>query len=286
MTGVQEESLSLWHGDRSSRGSHLLLPQHIIRKAEKKEPLYQSTAIPQWEYPCDDWSRRNLIGPSAVGKRNNSANFHNNINRNSKLPKSLTTMMPTFDGKSEKFELFEDLFQTSLKFHNQLTEDDRISRISYSHSLMRGVALQTFKYINGPTRENLGEIPAVFRRKYVKPKSKATAKHKFQKLVFNPANQKIVDFPDEFQNSGQRRIWYSCPCHHRTIHIRQNATTLEGINKSGPFGEWHKWSDCHTPRKVIRAYWFGSSWRATNKRCEPLCHQRERWKTQTNVPPL
>ena len=28
----------------------------------------------------------------------------------------------------------------------------------------------------------------------------ATAKHKFQKLVFNPANQKLVDFLDELQN--------------------------------------------------------------------------------------
>ena len=27
----------------------------------------------------------------------------------------------------------------------------------------------------------------------------ATAKHKFQKLVFNPANHKLVDFPDELQ---------------------------------------------------------------------------------------
>ena len=27
----------------------------------------------------------------------------------------------------------------------------------------------------------------------------ATAKHKFQKLVFNPANQKLVDFHDELQ---------------------------------------------------------------------------------------
>ena len=26
-----------------------------------------------------------------------------------------------------------------------------------------------------------------------------TAKHKFQKLVFNRANQKLVDFPDELQ---------------------------------------------------------------------------------------
>ena len=74
--------------------------------------------------------------------------------------------MPTFDGKTEKFELFEDLFQTSLKIYNQLTEDDRIN---YFHPLMRGDALQTFKNISGPTRENLGEILAVFRRKYVKP---------------------------------------------------------------------------------------------------------------------
>ena len=104
--------------------------------------------------------------------------------------------MPTFDGKSEKFELFEDLFQTSLKIHNQLTEEDKIN---YFHSLMRGDALQTFKNITSPNRENLGEILTVFRRKYVKPQLMATAKHKFQRLVFNPANQKLIDFLDELQ---------------------------------------------------------------------------------------
>ena len=104
--------------------------------------------------------------------------------------------MPTFDGKTEKFELFEDLFQTSLKIHNQLTEDDRIK---FFHFLMRGDALQTFKSINGPTRENMEEFLAVFRRRYVKPQSMATAKHKFRKLVLNPANQKLVDFLVELQ---------------------------------------------------------------------------------------
>ena len=133
-----------------------------------------------------------LLALQQLANNNNSANFHNNINRISKL----TTTMPTFDGKTEKFELFKDLFQTSLKIHNQLTEDDRIN---YFHSLMRGDALQTFKNTNGPTRENLQEILAVFQRKYVKPQSMATAKHKFQKLVFNPANQKLVDFLDELQ---------------------------------------------------------------------------------------
>ena len=118
------------------------------------------------------------------------------MNRISKLRKSLTTTMPTFDGKSEKFDLFEDFFQSSFKIHNQLTEEDRIN---YFHSLMGEDALQTFKNIIGPTGESLGKNLAVFRRNYVKPQSMATAKHKIQKLVFNPANQKLVDFLDEFQ---------------------------------------------------------------------------------------
>ena len=64
---------------------------------------------------------------------------------------------------------------------------------------MRSDALQTFKNITSLNRENLGEILTVFCRNYVKPQSMATAKHKFQRLVFNPANQKLLDFLDELQ---------------------------------------------------------------------------------------
>ena len=161
----------------------------------------KNTSTSQPQVRCENTSatieaEQIFLALQQLADNNNSANFHLNINRNSKLPKSLTTTMPTFDGKTEKFELFEDLFQTSLKFHNQLTEDDRIN---YFHSLMRGDALQTFKNINGPARENLGEILAVFRRKYVKPQLMATAKHKFQKLVSNLGNQNLVDFLDELQ---------------------------------------------------------------------------------------
>ena len=137
-----------------------------------------------------------LLAIQQLATSSNSAIVDNNSNRISKLPNSLTTTMPTFDGKSEKFELFEDLFQTSLKIHNQLTEEDKIN---YFHSLMRGDALQTFKNIDSPNRENLTEILTVFRRKYVKPQSMATAKHKFQQLVFNPAKPKLIDFLDELQ---------------------------------------------------------------------------------------
>ena len=164
-----------------------------------KQKKNRSTSQPQFRSensPATIEADQILLALQQLANNNNSANFQNNINRISKLPKSLTTTMPKFDGTSEKFELFEDLFQTSLKIHNQLTEDDRIN---YFHSLMKEDALQTFKNINGQTREKLEEILAVFRRKYVKPQSMATAKHKFQKLVFNPANQKLVDFLDELQ---------------------------------------------------------------------------------------
>ena len=134
-----------------------------------KQKKARSTSQPQFRSentPATIEAEQILLALQQSATNSNSANFNKNISRISKLPKSLTTTMPTFDGKSEKFELFEDLFQTSLKIHNQLTEEDKIN---YFHSLMRGDALQTFKNITSPNRENLGEILTVFRRKCVKP---------------------------------------------------------------------------------------------------------------------
>ena len=189
-------------------------PPNISSGKQKKN---RSTSQPQFRSenkPATIKADQILLALQQLANNNNFANFHNNIDRIVKLPKSLTTTMPTFDGKTDKFELFEDLFQTSLKNHNQLTEDDRIN---YFHSLMRGDALQTFRNINGTTRKNLGEILAVFRRKYVKPQSMATAKHQFQKLVFNPAKQKLVEFLDELQKQAKDAFEIfrnSCSCHH------------------------------------------------------------------------
>ena len=215
-----------------------------------KQNKNRSTSHPQFRSentPATIEADQILLALRQLANKNNSANFHNSINRISKLPQSLTTTMPTFDGKSEKIELFEDLFQTSLKIHNESTEDDRII---YFHSLMRGDALQAFKKINGPARENLGEVLAVFRRRYVKPQSMATAKHKFQKLVFNPANQKLVDFLNELQKLAKDAFGIAVHAYHWPIHIWQNASTPEEIHKSGPLGEqthlacmnrlWHK----------------------------------------------
>ena len=196
MTGVQRESLCQ---HEMVTGVHEEVIYCSPSTSSGKQKKNRSTSQPQFRSentPATIEADQILLALQQLANNNNSANFHNNINRTSKLPKSLTTTMPTLHGKSEKFELFEDFLQTSLKIHNWLTEDDRIYNL---HFLLRREALQTFKNIIGPTREILGEFLAVFRRKYVKPQSMATAQHKFQKLVFTPANQKLVDFLDKLQ---------------------------------------------------------------------------------------
>ena len=60
-----------------------------------------------------------LLALKQLATNSNFAKFDSIIKRFSKLAKYLTTTMPTFDGKSENFELFEEVFQTSLKIHNQ-----------------------------------------------------------------------------------------------------------------------------------------------------------------------
>ena len=86
-----------------------------------KQKKARSTIQPQFRSqntPATIEADQILLALQQLATNSNSAKFNNNITKISKLPKSLTTTMPTFDGKSEKIELFEDLFQTSLKIHN------------------------------------------------------------------------------------------------------------------------------------------------------------------------
>ena len=51
------------------------------------------------------------------------------------MPKALTASLPHFDGKSEKFELIEDLFRNNIKMYPHLTE---LQKINYFHSPYSG----------------------------------------------------------------------------------------------------------------------------------------------------
>ena len=107
----------------------------------------------------------------------------------------------TFDGKSEKIELFEDLFHTMIKMQPEMTEQ---MKINHFHSLLRKNALQTFRNINSTNRQTLEDVLVIFRRKYVKPESQATAKHKWHRLVFDPNTMKLPDFLEELNQGAEK----------------------------------------------------------------------------------
>ena len=125
-----------------------------------------------------------------------------------RLPKAMSTTMPTFDGKTDKFEHFEDLFQTSLKVYPNITEEEKIH---YFHSLLRGEALQTFRNMTDATREHLNDILAGFRRRYVRQQSVATARCKWENLAFNPSQQTFPDFLEQYQKLAQEAYGEDAP---------------------------------------------------------------------------
>ena len=115
------------HNPHTMTATQEEIPYCSLTISSGKQKKARSTNQPQFRsenIPATIAADQILLALQQLATNSNSANFNNNFSQISKLPKSLTTTMPTFDGKSEKFELFEDLFQTSLKIHNQLTQED------------------------------------------------------------------------------------------------------------------------------------------------------------------
>ena len=91
-------------------------------------------------------------------------------------------------------------------------------KINHFHSLLRKKALQTFGNISTAYRQTLEDILVIFRQKYVKPESQATAKHKWHCLVFDPNMMKLPDFLEElnqgaekaFGDNAQKLLTVSC----------------------------------------------------------------------------
>ena len=77
-------------------------------------------------------------------------------------------------------------------------------KINHFHSLLCKNALQTFRNINTANWQTLEDILAVFRPKYVKPESHATAKHKWHRLVFAMNTMKLPDFLEELNQGAEK----------------------------------------------------------------------------------
>ena len=114
--------------------------------------------------------------------------------------KPVSTNTLIFDGKNEKFEVFEDLFHTMLKMQPEMTE---AMKINHFHAHLRKEALQTFRNISASNKKTLDDVLIVFRRNNVKPKSQATAKHKWHKLTFDPNTKSLPDILEELNECAE-----------------------------------------------------------------------------------
>ena len=115
-----------------------------------------------------------------------------------------------FDGKNEKFELFEDFFHTMLKMQPEMTE--RIENKSFSFASEERRLYKLSKTSKVPVGTHWKRILVIFRRKYVKPQSVATAKHKWHKLMFNPSEQSLPDFLEELHQTAERAFGDQAQC--------------------------------------------------------------------------
>ena len=116
------------------------------------------------------------------------------------MPKALTASLPVFDGKSEKFELFEDLFRNNIKMYHHLTE---IQKINHFHSLLRGNALQAYCNLDDTKKDNLEEVITAFKRRFGDFQSSAKARCEWDALHFDPTKQKLHEFLDTLQKTAK-----------------------------------------------------------------------------------
>ena len=88
-----------------------------------------------------------------------------------------------------------------LKMQTEMTEAMKINRFQAN---LRKEALQTFRNISASNKKTLDDVLIVFRRKYVKPESQATAKHKWHKLTFDPNAKSLPDFLEELNECAEK----------------------------------------------------------------------------------
>ena len=218
---VSELSVPGTHFDRQPHTHHMVTGQ-TAQTNQFPEFLTGRTQTPrnppshQYQNLSTQVSQGNNLPVVEQTPRNQNLDANNSINRladaiagitTQQRPQAATMLKPVstntliFDGKNEKFELFEDLFLTMLKMQPEMTE---AMKINHFHAHLRKEALQTFRNISAINKKTLDDGLIVFRRKYVKPESQATAKHKWHKLTFDPNTKSLPDFSEELNECAER----------------------------------------------------------------------------------
>ena len=229
---VSELSAPETHFDRQAHTHHLVTVPSNPNHHMKAEQTAQTNQFPEFLTGCivtprnppshqyqnlsTQVSQDNNLPVVQQTPRNQNLDANNSLNRladaiagiaNQQRPQAATMLKPVstntlvFDGKNEKFELFEDSLHTMLKMQPEMTEAMKINQF---HAHLRKEALQTFRNLSALNKKTLDDVLIVFRRKYVKPESQATAKHKWHKLTFDPNTKSFPDFLEELNECAER----------------------------------------------------------------------------------
>ena len=143
-----------------------------------------------------------------------------NNNTTLPIPKALTASLPTFDGKSEKFELFEDLFRNNIKLYPHLTE---IQKTNYFPSLFRGDALQAFCNIEDSKKDSFEEIMKIFKTSFRRLPINGKSRMRMGCTQIRPLTAKTPRIFRCTSKNCQRGLWIRGPTIHRQSHLCQNA---------------------------------------------------------------
>ena len=109
--------------------SHEPLQRHNSTNPESQDTIPQ---VPETTAPTIPSDPINRLAEVLVG-------MNNRPSAQTLMVRPVSTTTLTFDGKSEKFELFEDLFHTMIKMRPDITET---MKINHFHSLLPKNALQ------------------------------------------------------------------------------------------------------------------------------------------------
>ena len=222
VTGAKECHDILTRGSEEFRNTHHMVTGQTAQTNQFPEFLNGRIQAPrkpsshQYQNLSTQVSQYNNLPVVEQTPRKQNLDANNSINRlvdaiagitTQQRPQAATMLKPVstntliFDGKNEIFELFEDLFHTMLKMQPEMTE---AMKINHFHAHLQKEALQTFRNISTIYKKTLDDVLIVFRRKYVKPESQATAKHKWHKLTFDSNTKSLPDFLEELNECAKR----------------------------------------------------------------------------------
>ena len=115
--------------------------------------------------------------------------------------KPVTANTIIFYGKNVKFEFFESFFHTILKHQPEMTE---AMKTNHFYAQLQKEALHVFRNTRVSVRTTLDDVLIVFRRKYLKPESQPTTKHKWHTDTFDANIWLLCEFMEVLNECAER----------------------------------------------------------------------------------